>query len=448
MKVTVERTQPDEALVTVEVEAERAQRAVEEAVRRLGQRYAFAGFRRGKAPRPIVEAFLGRDAILQEALGRLVEETFDEAVEQEGLRPVGSADLEGDPAIVEGQPLTYTARVAVRPPIELGDVRDLRVEVERREVDEQAVDAFLEEYRRQHAREREADRVGEQSLVRAEVTTEIGGEVVEGPRRTVLDMQAGDGDIAGLAAALNGSPVGETREVVWTVPATAPAHAGEEALTRIRVLGVVERELPPLDDALARHAGAESVADLRTKARAYLEAQERRREREARLDAAVDALVDRVAVAVPKPLVERQSDILWEEFALSLRQQGVPVEAYLAAANKDEAALREEMRPAAERRAKRNMVLEALAEREGLEPLEGEIAAAADRLLGRPEKGRRDGQRTLSRGQRAYIRDVLLREKALAFLADIYAPADEGEGEAPEGEAEATEAASGDHGAG
>jgi trigger factor len=427
LKVTVERTQPDEAIVTVEVDAPRVDQAIADALRHLSQRYVFPGFRRGKAPRHIVESFLGRDAVRQEALSHLVEATFYEAVDGEGLRVVGQADLEETPDLETGRPITYKARVAVQPPIDFGDVRSLPVTVERREVSDDDVQAAIESMRRQHAKLVDADKVGEHALVQARVWTEIGGEVVETPRETMLDMDEGDPVVTGLAQALVGSPVGETRQVVWTVPADHPEHAGEEAVTHIEVLAVRDRELPAIDDALAGHLGAQSVDELRVKVRQYLEAQERRLERERRLDSAVTALVQGVTAPVPEPLVERQSDILWEEFLQELRRQRIPLEAYMAAAGQDEAAVRAGFRSQAEWRAKRNMVLEALALAQGLEPLDGEILAAADRLLGSVEKGPRHGKRTLSRGQRAYIRDVLLREKALNFLADIYAPGDDEE---------------------
>ncbi len=426
MKVTVERTAPDEAVVSVEVEAERVDQAVKAALGHLSQRYVLPGFRRGKAPRNIVESFLGRDAIYQEAISRLVESTFDEAVDQEHLRPIAPADMEEEPELVEGSPLVYKARVAVRPDLEFPDVRGLKVDVERREVGDDNVDAFIDSMRRQRARLVEADKVGEHSVVRAEVSTEIAGEVVEAPREGILDMEEGDPAIAGLTEALVGSPLGETREVVWTVPDDNPKHAGKEALTRVRILEVRDRVLPPLGEDLAKAMGANSLEDLRAQARAYLVADAQNHERHERLDRAVEALVQAIATPAPEPLVERQSDILWEEFLAELRRQRIPLEAYVAAAGKDEAAVREGFRPQAEFRAKRNMVLEALADREKLEPGEGEIRAAADRLLG-GEKGRRDGKRTLSRGQRTYIRDSLMREKALNFLADIYAPVDESE---------------------
>lgn len=429
MKVTVERTAPAEAVVTVEVEAERVDDAVRAALGQLSQRYVFPGFRRGKAPRNIVESFLGRDAIYREAVSRILEGTFDEAVEGEGLRPVAPADIEDEPDLVEGSPLTYRARVAVRPEVDFPDVRALEVEIAPHEVTDESVDAFIENVRRQRATLVEAEQVGEASMVRAEITTEVAGEVVEGPREGVIDVAEGDPVVTGLAAALVGSAVGETREVVWTVPEDGGQHAGEEALTRVHVLEVRDRVLPPVDETLAKALGAASVEEMRTRVRAYLAREMRTHVRQERLDKAVDVLLDAVSTVPPEPLVERQSDILWEEFLAELKRQRIPLEAYMAASGRDEAAVREGFRAQAERRAKRNIVLEALAEREGLDVGEGEIRAAAERLLG-AERGRRDAKRTLSRGERTYIRDVLLREKALGFLAEIYAPWDaDGEGE-------------------
>jgi trigger factor len=173
------------------------------------------------------------------------------------------------------------------------------------------------------------------------------------------------------------------------------------------------------------------VDELRAKVRESLERAARRRYVEQRVQRAVQLLTEAAQVTVPEPLVDRQTDILYEDFLRNLRQQGIPLEAYQAATGQDEKAIRERLRPRAEERAKQNLVLEALALQEELLPGEGEIRAAAQELLGIGEKGPRRQERTLTRGQREYLRDVLLRQHAMELLQRLF-----GEAEAEEGEAQ------------
>jgi trigger factor len=232
VNVTVERTAPDTAVISVEVEPERVSRAVGEAYRRLAQRYAIPGFRRGKVPRPVLESFLGRDTIYREALEQLVDETFDEAVESQDLRVVGSAQLEETAELRDGEPLRYRATVKVKPPVTVPDPRQLTVDVDKPAVTEEDVEHFLQDLQRVHGKLVKAEEVGPHSLVRAEVETEVEGQLLEEKRETLLDMEQGDPLVEDLPAALAGSPAGEVRQVVWTVPQDHPLHGGKEAVTR------------------------------------------------------------------------------------------------------------------------------------------------------------------------------------------------------------------------
>lgn len=433
MKVSVERTAPDEAIVSVEVEPERVNQAVVDAYHRLAQRYAIPGFRRGHAPRTVVDTYVGKPSVEQEAMEHLLDATFYEAVDQERLRPIGSVELQDEVHLEEGQALAYRAKVRVKPDLEVAPHTDLTFDVEHTEVSDADVDAYIETMRREAGRLVPGDVVGPHCVVRAQVKTEVDGEVLEAERETVLDMEQGDPVVENLPETLDGSPVGETRQVVWTVPMDHPTHGGREATTSIEILEIRDRDLPEVDEAFAKRVGAESVEELRARVRRILELESQYAYQRARVQGAVDALCDATEVEVPEPLVERQSDILWEELLDNLRQNQVTLEAYLTATGQNEETVRAGFAEDAVKRAKRNLVLESLARKENLLPAEGEIWEAAQQLLGMGRKGAKGGKRNLTRSQREYLEDVVLRQHALDLLGRIYGPADsadlEGEGE-------------------
>lgn len=421
MKVSVERTAPDEAIVSVEVEPERVNQAVGEAYRHLAQRYAIPGFRRGHAPRTVIDTYVGKPSVEQEALEHLMDTTFYEAVDQERLRPIGQVELQDEVHLEEGQALAYRAKVRVKPEVALAPHVGLSIDVEPHEVSDSDVDAYIETMRREAGRLVPAQQVGPHCLVRAKVRTEVDGNVLEEERETVLDMEQGDPVVENLPTALDGSPVGELRQVVWTVPAEHPTHGGQEATTTIEILEIHDRELPEVDQAFAERVGAGGVEELRSRVRRILDVEAQYEYQRARVQAAVDALAAATEVDVPEPLVERQSDILWEEFLDNLRQNRIALEAYLTATGQTEATIREGFKDDAVKRAKRNLVLEALARKENLPPAEGEIWEAAGQLLGINRKGGKGSKRTLSRGQREYLEDVVLRQHALDLLGRLYA---------------------------
>jgi trigger factor len=428
--VKVERLSPSEARLTVEVEPERVERALDGAYRRLAGRYNVPGFRRGKVPRPVLERLLGADALADEALDPLMTETFEEALAQEGLDPLARAEIEGAPKIVRGQPFTYVAKVPVRPEVRVPDVRSLTVNVPRPEVTDADVDQMIRRMAESRGQLTEGTQVEPDGVVVAAVSTEVGGEEQEGGGDATIDLGRPD-VLPGAREALEGAEVGETRQVVWNLPADHPSHPGAEAVTRFEVKKVLRREVPPVDDALARAVGAASLDELRASVRRGMERELAERWRAARLDAAVAALVAGTELAVPDVLVDEHLESHWQEFLARLRRAKLSLPAYLAMAGKDEDTVRREMRPDAVEDTRRNLVLEGLAIAEGLEPAEGEIRLAAEQLL--PRRRSKDGSR-LSAGERRYVRDVLRRTKARRLLESLYArPPGEAEDETEDG---------------
>jgi trigger factor len=175
LKVSVERTAPDEAILLVEVEPERVNQAVGEAYRRLAQRYVIPGFRRGHAPRTVIDTYVGKPSVEQEALERLLDTTFYEAVDQEHLRPIGAIELQEEVHLEEGQALAYRAKVHVKPDVTVAAYEGLTIDVEPPTVSAEDVDTYIEAMRREAGRLVPTEQVGPHSIVQARVKTEVEG---------------------------------------------------------------------------------------------------------------------------------------------------------------------------------------------------------------------------------------------------------------------------------
>ncbi len=275
LELDLERRPNSEVSLTVTAPPEEVERAVEVAIRQLSPRVRIPGFRPGKAPRPVVERAVGWDAIRQEALDWLLPLTYQRALEDLGLDPVTPPQVE-PPQFAPGEPFRFTAVFTVRPEVELGDYRALRVEAEPAAVPEADVEAGLQELRQQHAQlttvndrpATPADRVV------AELTMHRGQEPVGTPGQTyTLDLDRPDA-LPGLAAAIAGHRAGEQFEFPLTLPADYPREElqGAEVRVTAQLREVHEKVLPALDDNLASIAGrGETLDELRAAVRADLE---------------------------------------------------------------------------------------------------------------------------------------------------------------------------------
>jgi len=417
LKVEVRRKPGSRAVLEVEVPGERVDQAIDRAVVRLGRRATIPGFRRGRAPRVILERYLGQQAVYDAALEELVPEVLREAVQQAGLRPISRPQVDVGEVTV-GQPLRLRATVEVLPEVRLPDYRSLRIPRPAVVVADEEVDRAIEAIRARFAqlvpKEGPAE-PGDFVLIRVEEAPE--GEERYAPGKELLVELGAEGTPPELGEALRGTASGQTVEV--------PGNEG--ARLRVSVVGVRRRELPPLDDAFAQDVGAHPTLEaLRAEVRRRLEADAERRATEAYEEEVVRAVVEQAEVDLPESLVHAEVHDLLEDLARRLAQQGMTVERYLALGGKTMDQLREEYWSVAQRRVRTRLVLDRIAEAEGLEPTEEELAEAVENLaqdLGQDVERVRTWLREGDRMEALRIR--LRRRKAIAFLVAIASGAHE-----------------------
>ncbi len=365
MKVDVRREAPSRAVLAVELPPETVTQGVDRALARLNQRVEVPGFRRGKAPKTLLERHVGRDTVFEEALKILVPDAYTQAVRQSGVKPIAQPDIHVDP-LEEGKPLRFVATVDLIPEVALSDYKTIRITPAPAVVTDADVNAAIEDLRARHGHleggvDRPAAR-GDYVLIR--VVEATGAPDRFGAGKEYLVEVGGGAYPAELEEAVSGATVGSRRTVTL---------AGGAAVT-YDVLDVKRRVLPEVTDEFAKTAaGVETVAALRDTVRVRMEGEAKDRARQQDEQAAVDALLAMARIDLPASLVDHEVLHLINDLTESLGRRGLTLERYLQAQEKTDAQLRDELRPPAERRLRTQLALDEIVRAEGLEPTQEEI---------------------------------------------------------------------------
>jgi trigger factor len=409
--------------VEVEVPTEALERELNTAASQLGREMRVPGFRSGKVPPEVVLRQVGREAVLDEAVRRGLPGWYEEALADAGIQTVGDPQVDLSDLPEKGAPLAFTIEVGVVPPAQLGDYKG--VEVGRREpkVDEQEVQAELERLRESLASletvEREA---GEGDFVVMDYVGSVDGTPFEGGEGRGQVVELGSGRlIPGFEEQLAGASAAEERTVELTFPDDYPAEelAGKDASFAVEVKEVKEKRLPELDDDFAVEAGGyDSLDELRTEIESRIaQAEERAIEAEFR-EAAVDAVVDGAKIEVPHELVHSKAHEMWHRTARRLAAQGMNPEQYLQMTGKTEEELVVESESDAETALKREAVLSAIVEAEGIEVSDEEIEQAL-RASAPPDASDKQLKRALKRARSQGADEALREDIAMRKAVDL-----------------------------
>jgi trigger factor len=414
--------------VEAEIPPEEIERSVQKTAAALGRDLRMPGFRKGKVPPAVVIQRIGRQTVIDETVKETLPRWYLDAIDAAGIHPVGDPQLDLGELPGHGEPLTFTIEIGVRPTARLGEY--LGVEVGRREpvADEDAVQAELEALRERNGRLETVDEpAGEGDFIVLDYRGTLDGEAFAGGEGRDQLIELGSGRLVpGFEEQLQGARAGEERTVTVTFPDEYPAQElrGRSAEFAVTVKEVKRRDLPELDDDFASDAaGFDTLDELRADIADKLrEADERRVEGEFR-EAVVDAVVADATIDVPEALVQARTRELWERMLHSLSHQGLSREAYLQMAGKSEDEILAEARPDAERALRREAVLAAVVEAEGIEPSDGDVLDALQASAARegttPEKLR---DRLAKAGRLDDLREDLAQRRALDLLAERARP--------------------------
>jgi trigger factor len=409
--------------VEVEVPTEALERELKTAASQLGREMRVPGFRSGKVPPEVVLQQVGREAVLDEAVRRGLPGWYEEALADAGIQTVGDPQVDLSDLPEKGAPLAFTIEVGVVPPAQLGEYKGIEVGRREPKVDNQEIQAELERMRESLASletvEREAR---EGDFVVMDYVGQVDGTQFEGGEGRGQVVELGSGRlIPGFEEQLAGASAGEERTVELTFPDDYPAEqlAGKEASFAVEVKEVKEKRLPELDDDFAVEAGGyDSLDELRSEIESRIEqAEERAIEAEFR-EAAVDAVVDQATIEVPHELVHSKAHEMWHRTARRLSAQGVNPEQYLAMTGKTEEELVVESESDAETALKREAVLAAIVEAEGIEVSDEEIEQAL-RASAPPDASDKQLKRALKRARSQGADEALREDIAMRKAVDL-----------------------------
>lgn len=427
MKVTVERIPDSQVLLNIEIDPERVESSIDQAYKRLAPRARIPGFRPGKAPRALVERHYGRETLLHEALDRLVPVVVQEAIEAESIDLVDRPELE----ISSLDPVVVKATVPVRPTVELGDYRALRVERQPVEVDPERIQETLENLRERYATFEPVDRpIEDGDQIRAAIRATVDGrEEVNREDEELIVTEDQMTGLRGLYPLLLGLSAGAAETFEVPIPADDDDEelAGNTITYTVEIKDVKARVLPDLDDDFAKEVG-ESFATLDAlreriesdiKSRLETEADQKLEED------ALTKLTEDATVEFPPQIVEREIERM-------LIDQGVPgddrrtFERFLQRAGLSEDQLRTEFRPTAAERIRRSLVLSRLRELENIAVIPADVEEELDRISGGGPQGEQLRKIFDTESGRETIERSLLSRKTVERLRQIAL------GEAPE----------------
>lgn len=412
--------------VVAQVAAEEVARTIDQAARQLGLNMRIPGFRKGKAPPPLIVQRVGRSAVVDRAVQDGLKRWYGAALDDAGIAPVGQPELDvGDPP-ADGQPMTFSIEIGVRPVATLGRYKGLEVGRREPEIDEQAVDGELQALRQRLAQAKAVQRPARNGdLVLIDFDGLIGDEPFDGGRGRDQMVELGSGMlVAGFETQLEGATAGEQRVVTIDFPSVdspqdhrAEEVAGDRASFIVDVKQVLAKELPELDDALAREtAGCDTLEQLRADVAARLRADDERRVAAEFREAVLDAAAAKASVELPAALVAARAGELWEHRLRLLGAEGITKEVHLQIAGATEEELRAQLEPEAEQQLRREAVLAAVAVAEGIEVTEQELRAARRDSADRSTSHRRPGTlREELAGRRA---SDLLAAQAVAITVE------------------------------
>jgi len=424
VKVTREKTENSQAFLAIEMDPEEVEESLEKAYRRLRAKTNVPGFRKGKIPRDILERYVGKDSLLEEALNHLLPEAYDKAVKEQEIDAIAPPKIE----LAQSDPVIFKAVVPLRPDIELGDYHQIRMKPEVEEVTEDKINAVMEELRHQYATWEPAERpVGFGDMVFLSVESSVEGEPfmnssgVQYP--VVRDAMS---PVPGFAEKLEGMKSGEEREFNLKVPEdyTKKELAGKEAAFKVKIIEAKAENLPELNDDFAKQVNPEftTLEALREQIAASLRqgAEENARaDFERRL---VEAVAELTKVEFPPFFVDEEIEHLFMEQTRRLQMGQKGLEDYLKGINKTEGELREDLRPIATKRVTNALLLGMVADKEKIEVSDAEIDAEVESMVNTvPEKADKDKIReNLNIPQsRDSIRQMLATRKTIEKLSEI-----------------------------
>ena len=422
MTATWEKKEGNEGLLTVTVPAEKVNKALDKAFKKVVKQINVPGFRKGKVPRPIFEQRFGLEALYQDAVDILLPEAYGEAIEETGIKPVDQPEVNVT-QIEKGKDFEFEATVTVEPEVELGDYKGLEIEKQETELTDEELQESID-----HSLSHLADMVVKEDgvvengdTVNIDFSGSVDGEAFEGGQAEKYDLEIGSGSfIPGFEEQLEGLKTGEEKDVVVTFPEEYHAEelAGKEATFKTKINEIKFKEVPELDDEIANELDSEanSVDEYKENLRKRLAEQKETNAENVEKEEAINKATENAKIDIPQAMINTELDRMVQEFAQRIQQQGLDLQTYFQISGQDESQMREQMKGDAEQRVKTNLTLTAIADAENIEVSEEDIDKELEKMSSQFNLSVEDIKNTL--GNTDIIKNDVRIQKVIDLLRD------------------------------
>lgn len=386
MTATWEKKEGNEGVLTVTVPAEKVNKALDQAFKKVVKQINVPGFRKGKVPRPIFEQRFGVEALYQDAVDILLPEAYGEAIEETEINPVAQPEVNVT-QIEKGKDFIFEATVTVEPEVKLGDYKGL--EIEKQETDlsdeelQESIDHSLSHLAEMVVKEDGAVENGD--TVNIDFSGSVDGEEFDGGQAEGYDLEIGSGSfIPGFEEQIEGMKTGDEKDVVVTFPEEYHAEelAGKEATFKTKVNETKFKDVPELNDEIANEldSDAENVDEYKENLRKRLSEQKATEAENTEKEEAINKATENASIDIPEAMINTELDRMIQEFGQRIQQQGLDLQTYYQISGQNEEQLRDQMKDDAEQRVKTNLTLTAIADEENIEVSDEDIDKELEKM--------------------------------------------------------------------
>ncbi len=422
MSLQVEKLEKSMAKLTIEVSAEEFEKAVESVYRKQRNRIQIPGFRKGKAPRKMIENMYGQGIFYEDAANEIIPDAYEKAYEECEEEITSSPEI--DVVQVEsGKPFIFTAVVALKPEVNLGEYKGVAIEEFSAEVTEEEVNAEIDRERDNSARMVSVEDRAVQDGDMTELDFEgfVDGEAFEGGKGENYPLTIGSGAfIPGFEEQLIGAELNKEVEVKVTFQEDYNAEhlAGKDAVFKCTVKEIKVKELPELDDEFASEVSEyDTLEEYKANVRKGLEEKKAKQAKDEKEDAAIAAVVEKAEMEIPEPMLATEQRQMLDQFAQRISMQGLQMEQYMQMTGANRETMLEQLKPQAERKIKSRLCMEAVAKAENItateEEYEEEMKVMADAYQIEVDKVK---EMMGEKEKKSIMADIAVR-KAVEFVA-------------------------------
>ncbi len=418
---TVEKPEKNVASFEFTVSANEFEKAVEKAYRKNVGKINIQGFRRGKAPRMIIEKYYGKEIFYEDAINIVLPDAYDKAVEENGIHPVAQPEIDIKGEIVKGDDITFTAKVTVKPEFELGTYKGIQADKVTHRTLKKDVDAEIEKLRERNSRmvPVEDRAVQKDDIANIDFEGFSDGKAFDGGKGENFDLTIGSGQfIPGFEDQLIGANIGD--EVTVNVKFPDEYHAeelkGKDAMFKVKINGIKVKELPALDDEFAKDVSEfDTLEELQKSTKEKLSAANKEKAQHETEENVINAVCDATEIDIPQEMIDTQIQNMIRDFDMQMRYQGMDLQQYMKYTGTTADMLKEQFKDDAAKRVKTSLILEKVCEVEGIDATDKDVEKEYQKTVESSGMKLEDVKKYIPESD---IRDRIKAEKTIKFLVD------------------------------